>query len=197
MKGKNIWVLDLSTHKLLLLPAAIGINYIGKLFAQLLNLPLWLDSIGTLFASMLGGPLIGALSGIINNTLYGLLLDPMSFVYGLTSVAIGLLAGSLSYKGFLENWRKVFVMSGLVALVAAVVSTPLNMAFWDGKTGIMWADILFDTAQETVPAIWLYSFLAELAVDVPDKIISVFVSYAIYKNLPINMLKIYKQDVDI
>jgi len=133
MEKKNMWALDFSAHNLLLLPAAIGINYIGKLFAQLLNLPLWLDSIGTLWAAMLGGPIIGALSGIINNVLYGILLDRMSFVYGLTSVAMGLLVGGLSHKGFLVNWRKVFILSALVALVASIVSTPLNIVFWGEK----------------------------------------------------------------
>ena len=193
MKNKSIWTLDLSIYKLLLLPAAIGINYIGKLFAQLLNLPLWLDSIGTLLASMLGGPIIGAAAGLINNVLYGVLLDPVSFVYGLTSVAMGLLVGSMSYKGYLENWRKVLFMSAFVALAAAVVSTPLNIIFWGGETGIEWADSLAGIIHGSVPVVWLSSFIAELAVDVPDKIISVFLSFAIYKSLPKNMLKVYSQ----
>jgi len=61
----------------------------------------------------------------------------------------------------------------------------------------MWADSFLKTAQESIKLLWLCSFLAELAVDIPDKIISVFLSYAIYKNLPKSMLKIYKQDVNI
>ena len=197
MKRKNIWALDFSAPMLLLLPAAIGINYIGKLFAQLLNLPLWLDSIGTLLASILGGPVIGALSGLINNVLYGVLLDPVSFVYAITSVAMGLLAGYLSYIGFLANWKKVLAMSALVALAAAVVSTPLNIIFWGGETGLTWADNFFYAAQETIKATWLCSFLAEILIDIPDKIISVFICFAIYKGIPKNVLKIYQQDTNI
>ena len=30
-----------------LIPACIGINYLGKLFASVLKLPLWLGSLGT------------------------------------------------------------------------------------------------------------------------------------------------------
>ena len=193
---KSIWALDFSAHKLLLLPAAIGINYIGKLLAQLLGLPLWLDSIGTLLAAVLGGPVIGALAGIINNVLYGILLDQVAFVYGLTSAVMGLLAGWLSYKGFLAKWWKVLVMSVWVGLAAAVVSAPLNMIFWGGETGIGWADALFHNAQKTIPVVWLCSFFAELAVDIPDKIISVFISYGIYKALPQNIIAMYAVDTN-
>lgn len=35
---------------LVLIPVSIGINYMGKLFAQTLRLLLWLDSIGTILA---------------------------------------------------------------------------------------------------------------------------------------------------
>ena len=38
-----------------LIPACIGINYLGKLFASVLKLPLWLDSIGTCIGVSLAG----------------------------------------------------------------------------------------------------------------------------------------------
>jgi len=85
-----MWSISFSTPVLVLIPVAVGINYVGKLFAQLLKLPLWLDSIGTVIASMLSGPIVGSISGAINNIIYGLTMDPISFVYALTSVAIGL-----------------------------------------------------------------------------------------------------------
>ena len=54
-----------------LIPACIGINYLGKLFASVLKLPLWLDSIGTCIGAVLGGPVIGAVCGAANNLIYG------------------------------------------------------------------------------------------------------------------------------
>ena len=47
MKKQSMWSLRLSTAALVLIPVAVGINYIGKLVVSLLKLPLWLDSIGT------------------------------------------------------------------------------------------------------------------------------------------------------
>lgn len=98
MKRRSVWSFQFTTAALVLIPAAVGINYIGKLFAGVLKLPLWLDSIGTVLASMLAGPIIGAISGAINNIIYGLTMDPISFVYGITSIFIGLTAGIMAYK---------------------------------------------------------------------------------------------------
>jgi len=110
MSKKSMWSISFSTPVLVLIPVAVGINYVGKLFAQLLKLPLWLDSIGTVIASMLSGPIVGSISGAINNIIYGLTMDPISFVYALTSVAIGLTVGIMAYKGRINNlWRAVVV----------------------------------------------------------------------------------------
>jgi len=126
MSKKSMWSISFSTPVLVLIPVAVGINYVGKLFAQLLKLPLWLDSIGTVIASMLSGPIVGSISGAINNIIYGLTMDPISFVYALTSVAIGLTVGIMAYKGRINNLWRAVVVGLVVALVAAVVSTPLK-----------------------------------------------------------------------
>ena len=44
---KKIFKTQLNAAVIVLIPACIGINYLGKLFASFLKLPLWLDSIGT------------------------------------------------------------------------------------------------------------------------------------------------------
>jgi len=194
---KNIWSFNLSTASLVLIPAAVGINYIGKMFAQLLKLPLWLDSIGTILASFLAGPIIGALAGLINNVIYGLTMDPVSFIYGLTSVAIGLVAGILARKGFIASWGKAVVLGVIIALTSAVVSTPINIFFWNGQTGNIWGDTLFAAVMGGTKAVWLASFLDEFVVDLPDKIIVVLISYVLYKSLPKNLLQLYNTKSEI
>ena len=44
---KNLFKTKFDVAVIGLIPACIGINYLGKLFASVLKLPLWLDSIGT------------------------------------------------------------------------------------------------------------------------------------------------------
>ena len=195
MSKRSIW--SFSTAALVLIPVAVGINYIGKLFAGVLKLPLWLDAIGTVLASMLAGPVIGGLSGLINNIIYGLTMDPISFVYALTSVFIGLVAGIMAHKGWISSWGKAAVIGLAVGLTAVIISTPLNVAFWGGQTGNVWGDIVFGYVLQGTQSVWLASFLDELVVDLPDKLITVLVAYGIYRVLPNRLINIYKNRGDI
>lgn len=194
MKKQSIWSFRFSTAALVLIPTAVGINYIGKLFAGLLKLPLWLDSIGTVLASILAGPVIGALAGAINNIIYGLTVDPISFVYGITSVAIGLTIGILFYKGSISSWAKALVAGLIVGLVATIVSTPINIGFWGGQTGNVWGDALYAIVLAKTDSMWLASFLDEIVVDVPDKLLVVLISYGIYRGLPKNVAHLYNNN---
>ncbi len=191
MKKNSMWSLNFSTAALVLIPAAIGINYLGKLFAGLLKLPLWLDSIGTVLASMLAGPVIGAIAGAVNNIIYGFTADPISFVYAITSAVIGLVVGIMAYKGWIENVRKALVLGLVVGFIAATVSTPLNIMFWGGQTGNIWGDILFASMIENNMPLWLASFADSIVVDVPDKMATVLISFLIFKGLPKNLTHMY------
>lgn len=190
--SRSMWSLNLSTAAIALIPAAIGINYLGKLFAGLLRLPLWLDSIGTVLASILAGPVIGALAGIINNVIFGLTADPISTVYAVTSGAIGLVTGIMAYKGWVSNVKTAAITGLVVGLVAAVVSTPLNIIFWGGQTGNVWGDAFFAYLINNNVPLWLASFGNSIIVDVPDKIATVLISYFIFKALPNNFKNIFR-----
>jgi len=192
MNKKSMWSFSFSTPVLVLIPVAVGINYVGKLFAQLLKLPLWLDSIGTVIASMLSGPIVGAISGAINNIIYGLTMDPISFVYALTSVAIGLTVGIMAYRGRISNLWRAVVVGLVVALVAAVVSTPLNVIFWGGQTGNVWGDALYAYLIAHGVPVWLSSFLDELVVDLPDKVATVIIAFLIFVSLPKRFVQMYE-----
>jgi len=192
MSKKSMWSISFSTPVLVLIPVAVGINYVGKLFAQLLKLPLWLDSIGTVIASMLSGPIVGSISGAINNIIYGLTMDPISFVYALTSVAIGLTVGIMAYKGRINNLWRAVVVGLVVALVAAVVSTPLNVIFWGGQTGNVWGDALYAYLIAHGVPVWLSSFLDELVVDLPDKVATVIIAFLIFVSLPKRLVQMYE-----
>lgn len=189
---RSMWSLNLSTAAIALIPAAIGINYLGKLFAGLLRLPLWLDSIGTVLASILAGPVIGALAGIINNVIFGLTADPISTVYAVTSGAIGLVTGIMAYKGWVSSIKTAAITGLVVGLVAAVVSTPLNILFWGGQTGNVWGDAFFAYLINNNVPLWLASFGNSIIVDVPDKIATVLISYFIFKALPNNFKNIFR-----
>ncbi|MDY0407645.1 ECF transporter S component [Virgibacillus soli] len=197
MSKKGMWSLKLSTAAIVLIPVAIGINYLGKLFAGLLKLPLWLDAIGTVLASMLAGPIIGAASGIINNLIYGFTVDPISTVYAITSGVIGLGVGIMAYKGWIQNIGKAIVIGLVVGFVAAIVSTPLNMWLWEGQTGNVWGDAFYAFLLTKDYPVWLASFGDSIIVDVPDKVATVIISFLIFKGLPKSLTNIYRSDDEI
>ena len=154
-----------------LIPACIGINYLGKLFASVLKLPLWLDSIGTCIGAVLGGPIIGAVCGAANNLIYGFTTgDTITLVYALTSLGIGVAVGIMARLGQMEK------LPG--AILSACVA---------GLTAVAWS-------QASRMPVFLGSLLDEVVVDVPDKLITILVVYAIVKGLPGKLTSMY--DVD-
>ena len=195
--NKKLWSFKFNTATLVLIPAAVGINYLGKLFAQVLKLPLWLDSIGTCISAILGGPIVGALVGAINNVIYGVTADPIATVYALTNIGIGIIVGYLAHKGFLKNIKGVIAAGLITGLVAVVISTPLNIIFWGGTTGNIWGDALFAWATDNNIPVFIASFLDELVVDLPDKLAVVLIVYGIYKSLPRNIITLYQNTGDV
>ena len=191
-KGQSPWALRFTTLSIVLIPVAVGINYVGKLFASALRLPLWLDSIGTILAGMLAGPWIGAISGAVNNAIFGITMDPISFWYLITSIAIGLVVGYFAFTGWIANIGRAVVLGLIVAGVAAVVSTPINVILWEGQTGNVWGDALYGILVGGGFPIWLASFLDELVVDIPDKLASVIIGFLIYKALPDRLVRLFR-----
>jgi energy-coupling factor transport system substrate-specific component len=192
----SMWSLKLSTSALVLIPAAVGINYIGKLFAGLLKLPLWLDSIGTVLSAMLAGPVVGAICGAINNIIYGLTMDPVSFIYGLTSIGIGLAVGVMAHNGRINSIGSAVVVGLVAACVSTVISTPINIGFWGGQTGNVWGDLVFAWMIAHHFPVWTASLVDEFVVDVPDKIATVIVAYGIFKGLPQKLTILFRHDTE-
>ena len=196
MKEKNYnspWSLKFNTAALVLIPAAVGINYIGKLFAGVLKLPLWLDSIGTCLA----GPVVGAIAGAANNLIYGLTMDPISTVYALSQAALGIVVGLMSYYGRMKNLRGTILTGVLAGLAAVIVSTPLNMMFWGGTTGNLWGDIVYAGAlSQGLPA-WIASTADEIVVDLPDKIVVLLLVAGLYRGFPKSILSLYQSNSKI
>lgn len=194
----KIFKTKLDTATIVLIPACIGINYLGKLFAQLLKLPLWLDSIGTCIGATLGGPIIGAICGAVNNLIYGLTTgDNITLIYAITSLGIGLVVGILARMGFMQSFGKALICACGGGLAAVLISTPLNVMFWGGTTGNVWGDALFAFTQAKGMGVYLGSFLDELVVDVPDKILTLIIVFLIIKGLPQKLTALYDSNASI
>lgn len=192
---KHLWKTKLNSACFVLIPACIGINYLGKLFASVLKLPLWLDSIGTCIGAVLGGPVIGAVCGAANNLIYGFTTgDAITLVYALTSLAIGVVVGMMARLGQMKSLPGAILTAIAAGMAAIVISTPLNILFWGGTTGNVWGDAVFAWSQASGLPLFTGSLLDEVVVDVPDKLITILVVFAIVKGLPGKLTSLY--DVD-
>ena len=176
----SMWKFKLSAATMTLIPAAVGINYVAKALAEGLKLPVW--------------PVAGAISGFINNVIYGLTLSPISTVYAITSIGIGIAVGVLHANGWFSSARRVFVSAIIIAIVSAVISTPLNVIFWGGQTGIAWGDSLFAVMVANHAPVWLASFTDEFVLDILDKVCVAYLAFFIYRQLPKRMVHFFSGD---
>lgn len=188
-----LWKITLSPATITLIPVAVGINYVAKAFAEGLKLPVWLGSLGTFLASMLGGPLAGAISGFTNNIIYSLTLSPMSGVYSITSIAIGLTVGLLFARGWFKTKKCILLAALVIAVISAVISTPLNIIFYGGQTGIVWGDTVFALLVGHHFPVWVAFFLDEFMLDILDKIVVAYLAAFIYHQLPQRLISFFKK----
>ena len=196
-RNKNFnspWSLQFNTAALVLIPAAVGINYLGKLFVGMLHLPLWMDSIGTCLAGCLAGPVVGALSGAINNIIYGLTMSPISMVYAFSQAGIGIVVGLMAYYGNMKTIQRALLTGILAGLAAVCISTPLNIIFWGGTTGNVWGDAVYAVCLANNQPVWLASMVDEIIVDLPDKIVTILVVMGMYNNMPKSLLSLYQSN---
>jgi energy-coupling factor transport system substrate-specific component len=184
---------EFSTYGLALIPIAIGINWAGGFLAQSLRLPLWLDTIGTMIAAVLAGPWVGLVAGGTTNLVKNLTFDPIGAVYGIVNAAVGLIVGYMYKAGkYTEksNWLEVLGTGLLLAFVATIISAPITVYFFGGVTGAG-ADLITAMILGTGETMGLLTavFGSELVTDVLDKVLSVFIVFAVMKKIPSRMLR--------
>lgn len=184
---------EFSTFGLVLIPIAIGINWVGAFLVQTLKLPIWGDTIGTMIAAVLAGPWVGLVAGGLTNIVKNLTFDPIGAAYGIVNALVGLITGYLyKAKKFTEKSNVVEVIgTGLIlALAATIISAPITVYFFGGVTGAG-ADVItaMILGTGTTSGLLTAVFGSELVTDVLDKLLSVFIVFAVMKKLPARMLR--------
>jgi energy-coupling factor transport system substrate-specific component len=172
---------DFTTMTWVLIPVAIAINIVVGQIVVILKLPVFLDSIGTVLVGIICGPWAGALTGALSNTIWGL-FNPDSLPWWPVAFFIGLVAGFCANAGLFKNWWKVILSGFLIALTAAIVSTPISVFLYGGITASGSSFItayLLQTGQGVVSAVLSTGFLVEPV----DKITTAMLAFAIVQGL--------------
>jgi energy-coupling factor transport system substrate-specific component len=173
---------DFSTITWVLIPIAIAINATAGWIVAQLKLPVYLDSIGTVFIAAVAGPWVGALTGALTNIILGF-FDPNFLPWWPVAFAIGLVAGICAGFGLFKSWWKVVITGFIIAITAALVSTPIAMSVYGGITpsgSSLITAYLLQTGQEMWKAVFSTNFLVEPI----DKITTAMVAFAIIQGLP-------------
>ena len=93
--------------------------------------------------------------------------------------------------GKMEKISGALLIALAGGFAAVLISTPLNVLFWGGTTGNVWGDAVFAATQAANLPVVLGSLLDEVIVDVPDKIITILIVFAILKGLPKKLTALY------
>ena len=147
------------------------INYGGRVLAARFSLPLWLDAFGTVLCAYAGGPVCGAIVGLASNLIYGM-MNGISYIYALTSVAMGLIVGFWARRKKLNTFFDTMTVAAIVAVAAVIISVPLNMIFYDGSTGNLWGNGVIGFFRERNLPLLLCRILGQFYVEFLDKLLT-------------------------
>ena len=170
-KRKTLWTV-------IFVAVCVCMNLGGKFFARWLELPLWADSFGTVLCAYALGPICGAIVGVTGNLAYAV-INPVSIMYSITSIALGIIVGYAAGKNWFDHLYGFMKAASLVVVTALVVSVPVNMIFAEGLTGNKWGDgVIYYLLEREWPP-FLCAVLGQLAMEFVDKVITVGVVFII------------------
>ncbi|MCR5595958.1 MAG: response regulator [Lachnospiraceae bacterium] len=166
-----------STNLLIILLAAF-INLIGRWVSINLRLPVLLDSIGTFLSSILLGPVAGALSGVIMN-LVTAIEQPELLWFSLVAISGAVCVGLFFPRNTKADSFSIISVAMFAGFVMSIIQTPINMIVYEGYTGNLWGDALIDMLHGTVNSRAVCCILGGLFVNMPDKVISLYIAVLI------------------
>ena len=159
----------------------ILLNLGGKVLAQKLQLPVWMDSFGTVLAAYTLGPVCGAIVGVSVNVIYGLLYSFTHIIYGLISMALGVIVGICAKKGYLDYLFGVLSVGFLLTLLSVAAGTTLNYIFFDGTIGNVWGDGIREFLCLLGWNPVLSHITGEFYMEFSDKVLTLFALFVIVK----------------
>lgn len=175
-----------SMRKIIVVIIGIIVNVLGRFFAYSFGLPIWFDMTGTCIATYYTGIWGGIATGLCSNLLSGS-FDVTAFVYSLISIIAAIVMHLFIKKGYMNNALKAAISSFWLGILCMVVSTPLNLIFYNGYSGNIWGDALVDMLRWHGISDTMSALAGEAIIEIPDKQICVMAAYLII--FTVNYLK--------
>lgn len=186
---KEIILFKVNRYSIITMLVALVLNIGGHYLSGYLNLPVWLDTIGTMAVAIQFGPLAGAIIGICSFLICGIPYG-VSPLYVIVGIITGVFVGFLFPRKHREDTFSIVTVAILTAIVSTIVSFPLNIYFYKGYTGNEWGDALFRMLKLSISSRELNAFISELFLDLPDRVISIFIAIIL---VDIEEIRIFKK----
>ena len=175
--SKLLWMLVMCV-------AGILINMGGAELADILHLPMFLDTVGTVLTAGLGGYLPGVTVGLLSNIIKAVISDSASIYYGFINVLIAVITAFFVQKGYMKKLYMIFAYVITLSLIGGVISAIIT---W----------FLYGFAGEgiSVPVVnYLYNngtfnrfqaqLLADFMIDMADKAVTVIILIIVLQLVP-------------
>ena len=169
-------------YVVVLIIVGIVLNRGISAISSLLGLSLYLDSIGTMFSTVIGGFFPGMVVGFISNVIGGL-SDSTTFYYGIINVLIALIVGVAAENGYFDKLYKVLTLIPLFLLLSIPCSFLTYMLF-EFQVGENVASPAVKMFNDMGMPIILSQILGDFCVELPDKLISLIVTFFLVKLVP-------------
>ena len=188
---------SLDSVGVVLILGCLGLNFAGHAVVVAFGLPLFLDSIGTVLAGVVAGPWVGGSVGFISNLVSSNTVDPVAAPYGIVSFAVGFAAGLSRYLNWQKRGTGWLALWLVTVAIASLVSTPLNFLINGGKSSVAFGDSIYAALTSAhLPRI-IAAFVGEVAVDLPDKLLTVVAALLIAQGLQQRRTTAAPADLDL
>ena len=150
---------------------AIAINVVVGRAVSLINIPLlFLDTIGTIFIAANFGMGWGVITGFLTNVLAAVMGGgAIEIPFSLVSIATAIVVAFVSKGNF--TYKKAIIAGVLLGFIAPAVGTFIRLTLFGGFTGSS-TDIMITALRASGQSIFSSTFLATVASNMVDKIIS-------------------------
>ena len=175
-----------------IIAVGILINLVGVYLAKRFGWPLFLDSIGTILAAALGGLLPGILVGFASNAVNSI-ADPITLYYGLLSVLIALVAYCAARRGAFKKYWSALLCVLPFAFIGGVLGSLMTWLLYgfDFGTGISAGLANYLHSAAGYSKFWA-QFMADLGIDLMDKLVSVNIVYLLLTLPPKRALEFFR-----
>lgn len=178
-----------------------ALNLIIGSMVSFFKLPLYLDSIGIVLSTILLGWRYGLICSVITILAGFLLINPYLPFYTLTSFTIVFATQLLRKWNFFSALWKVILSGISIAIISAIVSSPVTTYIFEGST-LSGSDAITAYFISTGRTILDSVILSGVSSELVDKVSVVLICYIVLKSLPVsffknNQLRYYKESNEI